>query len=90
MRLRNIAADRSGALALQSAGAIPALVACAASPGSAAWRAASALANLAEWQEVVPELIEVGWESPGFLKTERFLKKTEESSRLVFYLKFLI
>ena len=37
---------------------IPALLACAGGAGPAAWRAASALANLAEWQELVPELRE--------------------------------
>eukprot|EP00434_Breviolum_minutum_P032932 symbB.v1.2.029133.t1/scaffold3148.1/size62448/2 len=59
--LRNIAADRSGALAIQHCGGIPALLHCAQIPGSpVAWRAASALANLAEWPELVPTLQEAG------------------------------
>ena len=38
---------------------IPALLHCAQLPGSpVAWRAASALANLAEWPELVPTLQE--------------------------------
>ena len=38
---------------------IPALLHCAQIPGSpVAWRAASALANLAEWPELVPTLQE--------------------------------
>jgi len=44
-------------------GGIPALLACAGGAGPAAWRAASALANLAEWQELVPELREA--QGPG-------------------------
>ncbi|CAE8613351.1 unnamed protein product [Polarella glacialis] len=60
--MRNIAADRAGASSVREAGGIPVLVALAALGGDvpAAWRAGSALVNLAEWEENVDELRSLG------------------------------
>jgi len=59
---RNLAADRTGASCLCTAGAVPALAGVASrGPGSeAAWRAAAALAQIADWQEHWDHLVGTG------------------------------